>query len=85
MVLGAILSLNHQLLNVTAYDTSAFLVPNASSTSSSNLTEPPASREVVPVFELVLGTITYLVSVCFHFFTKLFPNDVSPRMFTRVN
>lgn len=78
MVLGAILSLNHQLLNVTAYDTSALFAHNLTSNESEpNNQLNVQSKEYVPVFELVLGTITYLVSC--NFFIKIYEsvlNDV---------
>jgi hypothetical protein len=61
MVLGTILSLNHQLLNVTAYD--ATIARNVSNESAMAVSNDAPVREVVPTFELVLGTITYLVSL----------------------
>lgn len=65
MVLGVIFSLNNQLLNVTAYDTSDVFVHNSSlneSIKSNDAVVSVPNKEFVPVFELVLGTITYLVS-----------------------
>ncbi|KAI6176736.1 Tyramine receptor ser-2 [Aphelenchoides bicaudatus] len=62
VMLGTILSLNHQLINVTAYDTSA-LVPNVSTTNNFTVSPSVAPKEYVPVFEMVLGTITYLVII----------------------
>lgn len=70
MVLGAILSLNHQLLNATNHNTSVLALNLASNFtrmgSSVNATMNDMgmddNKEVIPAVELILGTITYLVS-----------------------
>ena len=53
MVLGSLLSLQQQILNSTSEDSYKASVVNETI---------PINRQFIPVFELVLGTITYVVS-----------------------
>lgn len=61
MVLGAILSLNQHVLNFTDPEQRFMQLP----LSDSGVDAQPAKGSFIPVFELVLGTITYLVSCQF--------------------
>jgi len=54
MVLGSLLSLQQQILNSTSGDTSKTSVVNET---------VPNNSQFIPVFELVLGTITYVVII----------------------
>lgn len=57
MVLGAILSLNQHVLNFTEPERRFLQIPLA----EDGVEAQPAKGSFIPVFELVLGTITYLV------------------------
>lgn len=67
MVLGSILSLHQHLLNSNTTSTdNENLINNNITSKSLNDSE---RGQFIPVFELVLGTITYLVSI--YYFLKL--------------